>query len=93
MKFYTITYFIKYIQDYGNAINYNTVHSEVAHKYSFNTFYRQTNKKEYKFQILIYIISYINIIDMHNVILIVKILDKSDKNKQLVIDTFDVEVT
>ena len=38
-KFYTITYFIKCIQDYANAINYDTAYSGKAHKYLLKAFF------------------------------------------------------
>ncbi len=50
-KFHAMTYFVKCIQDYGSAINYDTAHSEAAHKYFLKAFYGRTNKKKYKSQI------------------------------------------
>ena len=57
------------------------VHSEVAHKYLFKAFYRKTNKKKYKSQILEYNIYYTNIIAMQDSILITKIPIESVKKK------------
>ena len=50
-KFYAVIYFAQCIWGYGNAINYNTVHSKVAYKYLFKAIYNRTNKKEYVVQI------------------------------------------
>ncbi len=50
-KFYAISHFIQYICDYGSAVNYNTTHSKVAHKYFLKVFYNRMNKKEYDLQI------------------------------------------
>ncbi len=76
-KFYAMTYFVKYIWDYGSAINYDTTHSEAAHKYLFKALYGWTNKKEYKSQILKHNIRYTNVIAMQNAILMAKVLDES----------------
>ena len=46
-KFYTISHFVSCFRNYGNAVNYNTAHIKVAHKYLFKAFYNKTNKKEY----------------------------------------------
>ena len=64
LKFYTMIHFVKCIQNYGNAINYDTTYSKTAHKYLLKAFHRRTNKKEYKSQILKYNICHINIIAM-----------------------------
>lgn len=68
-----MTYFVKCIQDYGSAINYNIACIKVVHKYFFKAFYKRTNKKEYKSRILEHNICYINIIAIQDVILIAKI--------------------
>lgn len=68
------------------------VHNKVTHKYLQKMFYGQTNKKKYKSYILMYNIRHINIIAIQDVILIVKLLDWSDIKKQLVADTFDIEI-
>lgn len=52
LKFHAMSYFIEYICRYKSIINYDTVHSEIAHKYLLKVFYGWTNNKEYKSQIL-----------------------------------------
>ena len=74
-------HFVKYIQDYGSAINYDTAYSKAAHKYLLKAFYGQTNKKEYESQILEHNIYHTNVIAMQDAILIAKVLVGSDKNK------------
>ncbi len=76
-----MTHFVKYIQDYRNAINYDTAYSETIHKYLLKAFYRRTNKKEYKSQILEHNICLTNIIAMQDAILIVKVPVGSAKKK------------
>ena len=78
-KFHAMTYFVKCIQDYRSAINYNTAHSEAAHKYLFKAFYGWTNKKKYKSQILQHNIRHTNIITMQDIILIDKVSIRSAK--------------
>ncbi len=63
-KFHAMTHFVKYIRDYGSAINYDTAHSEAAHKYLLKTFYGPTNKKDYESQILKHNIHHTNVIAM-----------------------------
>ncbi len=92
-KFHAMTHFLKCIQDYGSVINYDTAHSEVAHKYLLKAFYGRTNKKEYKSQILKHNIRHTNVIAMQDAILMAQVLDESAKRKQLIVDTPDVEVT
>ncbi len=92
-KFHTMTYFVKCIRDYGSAINYDTAHSEAAHKYLLKAFYGRTNKKEYESQILKHNICHTNVIAMQDAILMAKVLDESAKRKQLVVDTPNAEVT
>ncbi len=84
-KFYAITHFVKCIQDYKSAINYNTTYSEVAHKYLFKAFYEQTNKKKYESQMLKHNICHTNIIVMQNAILMVKVLDARAKKNSLLL--------
>lgn len=84
LKFYAMIYFVKYIWDYSSAINYDTVYNKTVYKYLFKTFYRKTNKKKYKLQILKYNIYYTNIIVMQNVILVAKIWVESAKKKFVV---------
>lgn len=63
-------------------MNYDMVHSEAAHKYFFNAFYRQTNKKKHKLQILNYNICHTNIIVRQDAIFcIFKVLIGSAKKK------------
>lgn len=69
------------------------VYSKIAYKYLFKVFYRKTNKKKYKLQILEHNIRYTNIIAMQNTIFIVKILVGSAKKKKLILDMLNVEVT
>ena len=78
-KFHAMTHFVKCIQDYRSAINYNTAYSEVAYKYILKAFYGWTNKKKYESQILKHNIHHINIIAIQDAILIAKVLDKNAK--------------
>lgn len=55
--------------------------SETAYKLFFKVFYRQTNKKEYKSQILEHNLCYTNIITMHNIIVIANMLAGNNKNR------------
>lgn len=48
LKFYTIIYFIKCLQNYRSAMNYNIGYNQAAYKYFLKAFYKWTNKKEYK---------------------------------------------
>lgn len=48
LKFYVITYFVKYIQDYRRVINYITAYNKIAHKYFSKGFHQQIYKKKYK---------------------------------------------
>ena len=50
-KFYVISHFVQYIWDYSSAVNYNTAHSKLAHKYFLQVFYNKINKKKYDLQI------------------------------------------
>ena len=47
-------YFVKSIQKYGSAINYNIIYNKIAYKYFLKVFYEQINKKKYESQILKY---------------------------------------
>ena len=91
-KFHAITHFVKCIQDYGSAINYSMAHSKAAHKYLLKAFYGQTNK-EHESQILKHNIRHTNVIAMKDVIIIAKVLIRSAKKKELVVDIPDAEVT
>lgn len=76
--------------DYGSVINYDIRYNKIVHKYIYKAFYRKTNKEEYKSQILKYNICYINIIDIQNAILIVKLLEIL--KKELVVNLFDAKI-
>lgn len=67
-------------------------YSKIVHKYLLKAFYRQTNKKEYKSQILEYNIYYTNVIVIEDVILIAKIPIESTKKKEIVIDMLNTVV-
>ncbi len=71
-KFYTISHFVQYIQNYGSAVNNDTTHSETVHKYLLKAFYNRTNKKEYYSQSGQHNIRHTNIITMKDVILVVE---------------------
>lgn len=86
-------HFVKYIWDYGSVINYNMAHSETAHKYLLKVFYGRSNKKEYKSQILQHNIYHTNIIAMQDAILMAKVLNRSAKKNQLVVNTPDAKIT
>ena len=75
-KFHAISHFIQYIQNYGSAVNYDTAHSEAAHKYLLKAFYNRTNKKEYESQIWQHNVRHTNIIAMKDVIISEKIREK-----------------
>ena len=92
-KFHAVTHFVKCIRDYGSAINYDTAHSEAAHKYLLKAFYGRTNKKEYESQIFEHNIRHTNVIAMQDAILIAKVPIGSAKKKEIVVDTPDAEVT
>ncbi len=76
-KFYAISHLIQYIWDYNSAVNYDTVHNEVAHKYLLKVFYNKTNKKEYELLIWQYNMWYTNKIIMKNIIILEKVRKKS----------------
>ncbi len=78
-------YFVKWNRGYGNAINYDTRHNEVAYKYLLKAFYERTNKKEYELQILKHNIRYTNVIAIQDAILIAKALDESAKKNSLLL--------
>ena len=68
-----MTCFVKYIQDFGSTINCNMAHNETTHKYFLKAFYRRTNKKKYKLQILKNNKHYPYIIAIQNTIFLTKI--------------------
>ena len=72
-KFHAISHFLQSIRDYGSTVNYNTAHSEAAHKYFLKAFYNKTNKKEYELQIRQHNVRHTNIIAMKNKIIWEKI--------------------
>ncbi len=88
-----MTHFVKCIYDYGSSINYDTIHSKAAHKYLFRAFYSRTNKKKYELQILKHNIRHTNGIAMQDFILMAKVLDRTAKKKQLVVDMSNAKVT
>lgn len=67
------------IQDYGSAVNSNTTHSKVVHKYIPKLFYNRTNKKEYNMQIWEYNVCYTNIIEIKDI----PILEKKKEREKL----------
>lgn len=74
--FYAISYFIQYIQDFDNAVNYYTMYSKVVYKEFLKAFYTKTNKKEYNLQIKKNNIYYINTITNKNMIILAKKIEK-----------------
>ena len=88
-----MTHSTKCIKNYKSAINYNTAYSKVAYKYFLKAFYGQINKMKYELQILQHNIRHINVIAMQDAILKAKIPVVSSKNKEIVVDTSDAEVT
>lgn len=62
--------------NYGSAVNYDTAHSEAAHKYLLKAFYNRTNKKEYDAQIRQHNVRHTNIIAMKDVIISEKAKEK-----------------
>ena len=68
-KFHTVTHFAQCIWEYGSAVNYDTTHSKVAHKYLLKAFYNRTHQKEYDAQIWQHNICHTNIIAMKDVII------------------------
>ena len=87
-KLHAISHFIQYIWDYDSAINYNTAHSKMTHKYLLKAFYNRINKKGYNSQIRQHNIRHINIIAMKDVI----ILEKARKKKMLLESIADTTV-
>ena len=75
-KFHAISHFVQCIRDYGSAVNYDTAHSEAAHKYLLKAFYNRTNKKEYNLQIRQHNVCHTNIITMKDVIIEEKAREK-----------------
>ena len=71
-KFHAISHFVQYIWDYGSAVNYDTAHNKIAHKYFLKALYNRTYKKEYKLQIQQHNVWYTNIILMKDMIILKK---------------------
>ena len=56
-KFYIMTYFVQYIRNYNNIINYNKIYSKIVYKYFLKLFIIKLIKIFfYKISSLIYII-------------------------------------
>ena len=85
-KFYAVTHFAQYIQDYSSTVNYDTAYNKAAHKYFLKVFYNKTNKKEYNVQIWQYNVYYTKIIAIKNVIISKRALEKEG---QLVVKNAD----
>ena len=85
-KFYATSHFVQCIRDYGSAVNYDTAHSEAAHKYLLKAFYNRTNKKEYDAQIRQHNVRHTNVIAMKDVIISKRALEKEG---QLVVRNAD----
>ena len=85
-KFHAVTYFTRCIRDYGSAVNYDTAHSKVSHKYFFKAFYNRINKKKYDAQIEQHNVRHINVISMKDVIISKKTIEKEG---QLVVRNID----
>lgn len=92
LKHYIMIYFVQFIWDYKNLLNYNIEYSEIVYKYLLKAFYKGINKKKYKLQILKYNICHTNIIAMQNIILTTKVLNRSVK-KLVIINISDIKVT
>lgn len=71
-------YFVQYIWNYSNVINYNTAHSKTVHKYYLKAFYNRMIKKKYDLQIWQQNLCYINIIAMKDIIIPEKIREKKE---------------
>lgn len=58
-KFHAIIHFVKCIQDYGSAINYDKIYDETTHKFIFKTSIELLIKKSMRcgFYIKMYVIS------------------------------------
>ena len=44
-KFYIMSYYTSFIQDYRAVDNFDTEHSEAGHKYHIKGFYKRMNKQ------------------------------------------------
>ena len=64
-----MTHYTSCIQKYRAADNFDTEHSEAAHKYHVKAFYGRTNKRQgYKDQIYLYNTRRINMLAMTNIL-------------------------
>ena len=68
-KFHAMTHYTSCIREYGAADNFDTEHSEAAHKYHVKAFYGRTNKRQgYEDQICLHNTRRINMLAMANVL-------------------------
>ena len=68
-KFHAMTHYISCIREYGAADNFDTEHSEAAHKYHVKAFYGRTNKRQgYEDQICLHNTRRINMLTMTNIL-------------------------
>jgi hypothetical protein len=68
-KFHAMTHYTSCIREYGAADNFDTEHSEAAHKYHVKAFYGRTNKRQgYEDQICLHNTRRINMLAMTNVL-------------------------
>lgn len=88
-RFYAISQFVQFIQDYDSAVNYIIAHSKVMHKYFFKVFYNKTNKKKYNLQIRQYNVRHTSIIAIRDVI----ISEKNRKRKKLLGGITDITIS
>ena len=92
LEFHAISHFGWCIQDHDSAVNYDTVHSEAAHKYLLKAFYNRTNKKEYDSQIRQHNVRHTNIIAMKDVIIEEKVREKEGLSEGIADTTAPAEV-
>ena len=85
-KFHATSHFVQCIRDYGSAVNYDTAHSKIAHKYLLKAFYNRTNKKEYDAHIRQHNIRHKNVIIMKDVVISKK---AQEKERQLIVRNAD----
>lgn len=78
-KFHAISHFVKYICKYENIVNYNIAHNMAIYQYLIKAFYEQTNKNEYKLQILQYNIYHTKIFATNDAVIVVKKGQKKPK--------------
>jgi hypothetical protein len=68
-KFHAMTHYTSFIREYGAADNFDTEHSEAAHKYHVKAFYGRTNKRrDYENQICLHNTRRINMLAMANIL-------------------------